>query len=354
MALYKQFTENVKGKKLILFGAGAFGAQTLILNLKDYNVAYFCDNDPQKWGTLFMGIPVHSPEILLKEDRNNIIVLITSSYTNAIKEQLERKFGISCITLDVITAPPHTNFVEQCESLTRRYNVLSQSNKMEYILSLLADVRSKEILETILHNYETGNMYFGSIYEKQQYFNDVFEDSMCEDEVYVDGGVWNGDTILWFIQYANNKYARIYGFEPDPLNYWITVNKFSNASEKIKLYNSALSDHEGQAWFSTLLGQDSKIDKDGGYLATLIKLDDVVNEKVTFIKLDVEGGEYDALMGAKNIIQAFKPKLAISLYHKDDDLWKLPLLVHELVPEYKLYIRHHTLDSGETVLYAKI
>ena len=77
-------------------------------------------------------------------------------------------------------------------------------------------------------------------------------------------------------------------------------------------------------------------------------------EEVTFIKMDIEGAELKALKGAKNIILRDKPKLAISIYHKPEDIVEIPLFIKELVPEYKLYIRHYSNDSIETVLYAVI
>ena len=87
----------------------------------------------------------------------------------------------------------------------------------------------------------------------------------------------------------------------------------------------------------------------------VIQIDSLMNkEEVTFIKMDIEGAELKALKGAKNIILRDKPKLAISIYHKPEDIVEIPLFIKELVPEYKLYIRHYSNDSIETVLYAVI
>lgn len=75
-------------------------------------------------------------------------------------------------------------------------------------------------------------------------------------------------------------------------------------------------------------------------------------DKVTFIKMDVEGSELESLKGAKNTILRDKPKLAICIYHKPEDMVTIPLYIKELVPEYKLYVRHHSNSWAETVLYA--
>lgn len=76
------------------------------------------------------------------------------------------------------------------------------------------------------------------------------------------------------------------------------------------------------------------------------------DERVTYIKMDIEGAELNALKGGANIIEKYKPKLAISLYHKAEDIYEIPLYLKSLVPEYKFYIRHYTDLWEETVLYA--
>jgi hypothetical protein len=94
---------------------------------------------------------------------------------------------------------------------------------------------------------------------------------------------------------------------------------------------------------------------EGNSSINTVKLDDALkDEPVSFIKMDVEGSESNALLGAEEIIKNLKPKLAISVYHKDDDLAKIPLLIHEIVPEYKFYLRHHTSAPVDTILYAKV
>ena len=73
---------------------------------------------------------------------------------------------------------------------------------------------------------------------------------------------------------------------------------------------------------------------------------------VTFIKMDIEGAEYEALKGAERIIREQKPKLAICVYHKPEDIWELPELILEFNESYKFYLRHYSYQDNETVLYA--
>ena len=84
------------------------------------------------------------------------------------------------------------------------------------------------------------------------------------------------------------------------------------------------------------------------------RLEDMISEDepITFIKMDLEGAEYEALIGAKKIIKKWKPKLAISLYHKPEDVWELPSLILDMNPSYSLYLSHYSIATAETVLYA--
>ena len=87
--------------------------------------------------------------------------------------------------------------------------------------------------------------------------------------------------------------------------------------------------------------------------AKVIPLDTVLeNKKISLLKMDIEGAEQNALEGAKKIIQQQTPKLAICIYHSLEDLWEIPLQIKRMVPEYKIGVRHHTIDMGDTVCYA--
>lgn len=94
-------------------------------------------------------------------------------------------------------------------------------------------------------------------------------------------------------------------------------------------------------------------DKSAVTAIPVVALDDVCkDEAVTFIKMDIEGSERNALLGSERTIARCKPKLAISIYHKPEDVWELPELILRMNPEYALYVRHYSLTAEDTVLYA--
>lgn len=99
----------------------------------------------------------------------------------------------------------------------------------------------------------------------------------------------------------------------------------------------------------------SKVVEDGQIKICANSIDNVhAQDKVTFIKMDIEGSEKKALQGAESVIKKNRPKLAICIYHNPEDLYEIPFLIKEMVPEYKLYIRHHSDTYAETVVYATI
>lgn len=181
--------------------------------------------------------------------------------------------------------------------------------------------------------------------------------SLDNIEHFVDCGVFNGGTIYEFYQYTDCKNARITAYEPE-----------EHAYEKLRKYVETLSNSENIVLFKK--GVFSKNDRlkfdiggndmtgmlsnEGTLSVEVVSIDETVSVPVSFIKADIEGAELDALKGAKQTILRDKPTLAFSLYHKEDDAISLVQYIRFLVPEYKLYVRNHTYNLNDMVLYATI
>jgi FkbM family methyltransferase len=137
-------------------------------------------------------------------------------------------------------------------------------------------------------------------------------------------------------------------------NYEQILINTASIAEKVSLHKAALFSENRETYFDAA-GSGSRASKQGKELVQLVKFDEYLPEEersqVTYIKLDVEGAEMEALKGMKETIVNYKPRLAICIYHKPADLWELPLYIHSLNPDYKLYIRQHH-PVHETVLYA--
>lgn len=113
-------------------------------------------------------------------------------------------------------------------------------------------------------------------------------------------------------------------------------------SENTKLYFNAMG-----------TGSSHVSEQRGEYIIQTAVLDEMVyDQKPTYIKMDIEGAEQEALKGCRKIIQTYKPKLAICIYHKPDDLFEIPAMIKEMNPQYKLYVRQYADAWYDTVLYA--
>ncbi len=98
-------------------------------------------------------------------------------------------------------------------------------------------------------------------------------------------------------------------------------------------------------------GSSSKVCSNGVNVIEVDKLDNMIKTPVSFIKMDIEGAEGDAIEGAQETIRKYHPKLALSVYHKADDLWKIPEQIFSIRKDYKIYLRHYTEGFAETVMY---
>lgn len=192
------------------------------------------------------------------------------------------------------------------------------------------------------------------VWRKDQYFpEDIIR--LSDSEVFVDGGAYTGDTLLAFIRKAKNKYIRCCAFEPDPENA-AKLNALAGRQRfrEVKIIEKGLWSKAAALRFSASEGAaGSAISGTGNTSVEVDALDNAAPD-ATFIKLDVEGAELEALKGAAETIKRNRPKLAVCVYHKPGDLFEIPLFIKSLVPEYRFYLRQHQPVSCELVFYAVV
>jgi FkbM family methyltransferase len=188
-----------------------------------------------------------------------------------------------------------------------------------------------------------------------QYFdNEILKPE--NDEVFIDGGRYDLQSSIDFIYWYIMGSYKIIAFEPDENNYQLCLKRLPNetllSKDEFTIYKLGLWDTTTTLRFNSATGMDSRVSDKGNKTINTTTIDEIMNGgKVTFIKLDLEGSEINALKGARKTICKYKPKLAISLYHKPQDILEIPLYILSLVPSYTLYIRNYTTNSQEVVLY---
>lgn len=214
-----------------------------------------------------------------------------------------------------------------------------------HLYSKLGDYRSKLVLYSIMSNwYQYDFKMLNRSIEKSygHYFDlDLIEPN--SEEVIVDLGAYTGDTILDYIYtYGENKYQKIYAYD-------ITEESLIKLKENVSRYPNiivkkrAITDKTGITYI-----KKSEVDNsanmtmnhgDDEVLETT--LDDEVKEKITMIKMDIEGGEQKALRGAEEHIKKEHPKLLISVYHNVRDIFEIPKMIEQMDSSYQFYLRNH-------------
>lgn len=224
------------------------------------------------------------------------------------------------------------------------------SKKYEHIFSLLADTRSQEEFEKVINfrvSLDVIKMQGFTTREDEQYF-ESFLNLKQAGESFVDIGAYDGFTTESFIQQCPD-YTSVDLFEPDPENISVARQRLEG-KKNIFFHEVGLSNHTGKVSFSQS-GSGSSISASGNVSIKLDMLDKVLSGPVSFIKIDIEGGEYEALKGACETIREYHPKLAVAVYHHPDDFWKIPEFIMSVRNDYDIFFRHYTESLYESVMF---
>ena len=189
--------------------------------------------------------------------------------------------------------------------------------------------------------------------ECDQYFpRDLI--SLTDHEVFVDCGAFVGDTVDSFLNHCGGRFNRVVCLEPDPVNF-DALSKAHSDSRIVKLPAGAWSEkttlqfQTGQGAGSAIADQIS----DHALAIPVVALDEVeACQDASFIKMDIEGAEIEALAGARQLIARCRPTLAICIYHSDEDMLRIPEHLLATLDRYSFHVRHHSRNWQETVLYA--
>lgn len=210
-----------------------------------------------------------------------------------------------------------------------------------------------EVYKEYLSQKMTG--VYAKTYDKTEQYFDFSIYSLKDDEIFMDCGAFQGETAESFIgqmEQAGKKYKRIYVIEADKENADAAKKRLTGKSD-IKIIEAGVWNHSGKIRFNEGNGDNSVICDDGNVEISTVTVDEAAEEDdITFIKMDIEGAEMRALQGASRVIQRCRPKLAICVYHRPEDLFTIPQYIRELNPDYKLYLRKYQPYGIETVLYA--
>lgn len=351
---------------VVLFGAGGVGRRLCGgMHASGIDVAGFSDNAPGLWGRTLEGVSLLSPGQAIRDyGAQGVFVVTIFNPEHRYLDTRERLTAAGCC--EVVPWMPVAWSLGH--AALPQYAVGMPTEVLDAAGAILAQARCWAD-DASLGEYErqiawrlAGDFDLLGVPLPDQYFAaDVVR--LQEQEVFVDCGAYDGDTTLDLLRRAPNT-ASVHAIEPDAQNFEALTHAIAGLAPEqrrhIHLHRLAAASHNGTVRFATGGGTAAAVatDADGSCHegsvdeVSAATLDDLLGDApVTFIKMDVEGSEAEALRGAARILREQRPVLAVSAYHRPRDLWELPALLSTLTDDYALYLRSHGFDSFESVLY---
>lgn len=302
LAQYRKRNIQNQEKGVVIFGAGTYGKLTCRSMLyANQKIDCFCDNDDRLWGTTYKDVPIYGLSYVRENFKDSIVVV----------------------------------------SVAERYQA------QIYHQLICAGVNEADILIP-----QEGYLFFQV---DDQYFDLKELRPEPDGEYFVDAGCYDGKTSLQCKEWCNGNLKMVYAFEPGQKSYQECEKRLSRLGCEYELYNCAAWSSNTVLHFHEMKDEEygSAICGNGDKYVQADNIDNrLAGRKATYIKYDVEGSEYEALKGSVATIRKYRPKLAISLYHKPEDVIEIPCFLESLGMEYRYYLRQYQTRMLETILYA--
>ncbi|MBP7476921.1 MAG: FkbM family methyltransferase [Chitinophagales bacterium] len=359
-------------KQIILFGSGDLGRRTLKgARELGVDIVCFCDNNEKIWGNEVDGLKILSPIDALNQYPKAVIVLtIWSAYVGhplvEIQNQINAIRPCKVISFLHFYWKYPSTFLPywRCEL---PHKTLEQFELVGAAASLWSDEQSlNEYVGQVIWRITGDSSKLTTPVKDDQYFpEDIF--GLVDDEVFIDIGAFDGDTLKVFQSKSKNQFKAYFAYEPDPFG-CVKLQEYANQledslkskisiapigvgshPEKIQIqtpgvYFKILYPEETSAIAKTAVSEYASVDS--------MPLDITLKDAApTYIKMDVEGFEPNIIFGARETIATHQPIVAISIYHQFDHLWRLPLAVHAIFKDYNFYLRPHFHAGWELICY---
>ncbi|MGC8490162.1 MAG: FkbM family methyltransferase [Syntrophobacteraceae bacterium] len=393
--LFQNNTDSVvNGRPIVLYGTGSLG-KDILMTLRNCGIhpVCYCNSDPSRCGGEYCGLPVISLDELIATHRNSCIVITTQTYAASVIKNLidygfDRKLIIWNKMFDMATSL-YFSFTNQSNLASLRSrpshalidSLIQNEKKVSTVYTLLADQKSRDLFISKLtllvanHNIKLFTDYLMSFSEPiatfglipfpvlgpENFFyftNDVL--ALQQGETYLDVGAFDGDSVLEFVKACRNQnvtYNHIFAFEPDPKNF-DELEKNSIELDNISCHRLGVFSQSGILRFESsdiaVAPTASGISDGGDIEIKVISVDEFLDgRKITLLKMDPPGNIIPkALIGSHKTINAFRPRLVLGAYHSFEAIFDVPMMVHDILPEYNLYLRHLSWTICETDLFA--
>lgn len=352
------FDEAAAGcRRLVIFGAGGLGRKILHgLSDSDLEPVAFADNNPRIWGKIADGLPVLSPQDAADKfstDAAFVVAIWHPSHTPLMTELLAQLRSLRCRTaafpllfwrhpdpfLPYFFWHLPSNLVQQAHAIAAAFELLDD------------DVSRQTFVAQLRLRLHADFDALGPPAPGAQYFPGLF--SMTAEECFVDCGAYIGDTIQSLISQTGNAFRKVIAFEADPSVMPGLEAFIKDVGSRGVLHKAAVGGINGIVHFTGDGIGGGCVTGSAGVEVPCVRLDDVLaRERVSFIKMDIEGAELQALEGAHRVIWRDRPVLAVCGYHTPDHLWRVPVSLKTLAPDSALFLRAHCADGLDAVCYS--
>lgn len=353
------------GRPVVLLGSGGLGRRTLAgLRALGVEVVAFTDNAPARWGTAVEGVPVLSPDEAARRHGATAVFVVSiwraegGFRTASLVDDLRARGCVRVARIgELYWAHPERFLPYYGIDLPSR--ALAERDAIRRAFAMLSDDASRrEFVEQLRWRLHLDADALGVDASAPSYFPaDLVR--LRDDEVLIDAGGFDGDTVRAFVEASGGRFERVLSFEPDPANRGrleaYAASLTGGLAGRVEALPFALGAADGQVTFSAD-GTAAAHLSDGaeGLRVELRRLTSVPGAgRATFFKLDIEGAEPGALEGAGPILQRNRPILAVSVYHAQGHPWQIALQLGELLPQgYRYYLRAYSQEGFDLVLYA--
>jgi FkbM family methyltransferase len=332
---------------IVIFGAGNLGRRIA----RATNPVLICDNNPSLWDSVVEGIPVVSPKVAVQRypHATFVVAIWHPNHTERMTDRISqvRSMGASNVIPFYGMLAQYGNallpnflwerpdyYAARTEQIARGRALLDKEGREEFDRQMR--LRLGDFAGQVIH---PGVQYFPE---------DLFQ--LSGNEVFIDCGAYDGDTISEFRRATGNHFAKIVAFEPDPENF-AALKSAVNGDPRVVLRAYATGARRETVHFSAG-GTSARISSNGTCEVQTITLDEALDGIApTYMKFDIEGSEPATLEGGRQTIMRHRPKMAVCVYHAPDHLWSIPLELNKVLPDSRFSLRTYSADGFECVCY---
>jgi FkbM family methyltransferase len=341
---------------IVLCGMGRLGQITLHgLRRTNAHVVAVADNNPKRQGEQLNGHSILSVDDAADRFGDTAVFVPTIYTARPLRDQLRQK-GLRVASARALFFQYPEELLPHA-SISAPDPIAEQRDEILAGLDLWSDEPSKAEYVAQLAWQSLAELHVPDWVSPEEIYFPSDLVRLGANEVFVDCGAFDGDSVRAFLARTGGHFGRVLAFEPDPENFenleTFVATLPPDQRERIQLAQVAVHSASGTLKFASASGAGSSVDSTGNIEVRAEPLDSLLRGiRPTFIKMDIEGAEPNALAGAAMTLRSFAPTLAVCVYHDREHLWRIPQIIRDANPEYRLFLRRYSDESWESVCYA--